>query len=74
MKTFIVEYDSSKDLRLAKLPLSVSPIGAQSDESGGSVIGITLDALVDLIYTLRENHFIQIQSLNFPNKEIFSYI
>lgn len=74
MKIFKVEYDSFKDLRLAKTPLSICPIGAHSDESGGSVTAMTLDAHVDLIYTLREDHCIQIQSPDFPDKEIFSYI
>ena len=46
---------------------------AHSDYQGGSGTGMTLAALVDLIYMLREDHSVQILSLDFPYKEIFSY-
>ena len=45
-----------------------------SDYRGGRVAGMTLATLVDLIYMLREDHSAQILSLDFPYKEIFSYI
>lgn len=35
---------------------------------------MNLAALVDLIHMLREHHSVQILSLNFPDKEIFSYV
>lgn len=47
---------------------------AHSDYQGGSVTGMTLFALVDLIYMLREDYSVQILSLDSPYKEIFSYI
>lgn len=47
---------------------------AHSDYQGGSVTGMTLVALVDLIYMLREDYSVQILSLDSPYKEIFSYI
>ena len=54
--------------------LRICPIGAYSDYWGGSGAGMTLAALVDLIYMLRDDHSVQILSLDFPYKEIFSYI
>lgn len=73
-ETCIVEYDSSNGLRSAKSPLRICPIVAHSDYQGGSVTGMTLVALVDLIYMLREDYSVQILSLDSPYKEIFSYI
>lgn len=35
---------------------------------------MTLDASVDMVCTPREDNYVQIQSLDFPSKEIFSYI
>lgn len=35
---------------------------------------MTLDASVDMVYTPREDNYVQILSLDFPYKEIFSYI
>lgn len=69
----MVECDISNDLRAVKLPLRICQIVAHSDYRGGCVAGKTLAALVDLIYMLREDHFVQILGLNFPYKEIFSY-
>lgn len=74
METIMDECDISNDLRAVKLPLRICQIAAHSDYRGGSVAGMTLAALVDLIYMLREDHSVQILSLDFPYKEIFSYI
>lgn len=68
------EYDSSNGLRAVKSPIRICQIVAHSDYRGGSVAGMTLATLVDLIYMLREDHSVQILSLDFPYKEIFSYI
>lgn len=73
METFIAEYGSSNDLRAVKSPLRICPIGAHSDYQGGRVTGMTLDASVDMVYAPREDNYVQIQSLDFPDKEIFSY-
>lgn len=56
MKIFMVEYESSNDLRAVKLPLRICQIVAHSDYRGGCVAGMALAALVDLIYMLREDH------------------
>ena len=73
METFIAEYGTSNDLRAVKSPLRICPIGAHSDYQGGRVTGMTLDASVDMVYAPREDNYVQIQSLDFPDKEIFSY-
>lgn len=73
METFIAEYGTSNDLRAVKSPLRICPIGAHSDYQGGRVTGMTLDASVDMVYAPREDTYVQIQSLDFPDKEFFSY-
>lgn len=73
VETFISEYNTSKDLRAVKSPLRICPIGAHSDYQNGRVTGMTIDASVDMIYSPREDNYVQIQSLDFPDKEIFSY-
>lgn len=74
METFMFEYDSSNGLRAVKSPIRICPIVAHSDDQGGRVTGMTMAALINLIYMLREDHSVQILSLDFPYKEIFSYI
>src|SRR5699024_8554641 len=74
METFMIEYDSSNGLRVVKPPRSIYPIFAHSDYHGERVTRATLDVSVDVIYVPREDNYVQIQSLDFPYKEIFSYI
>lgn len=71
--TFNAEYGHSDDLCAVKSPLRICPIGAHSDYQDGRVTGMTLDASVDMVYAPREDNYVQIQSLDFPDKEIFSY-
>lgn len=71
--TFNAEYGHSDDLRAVKSPLRICPIGAHSDYQGGRVTGMTIDASVDMVYAPREDNYIQIQSMDFPDKEIFSF-
>lgn len=73
METFIAEYGTSNDLRAVNSALRICPIGVHSDYQGGRVTGMTLDASADMVYAPREDYYVQIQSLDFPDKEIFSY-
>lgn len=73
MKIFIAEYGTSNDLRSVKSSLRIYPIGAHSDYQGGRVTGMTLDASVDMVYTPREDNYVQIESLDFSDKKIFPY-
>ncbi|MFW3454687.1 hypothetical protein ACN68H_06990 [Aerococcus viridans] len=70
---FIQNYGYSETLRAAEPPLRICPIGAYFDYQNGRLIGMTIDVSVDMIYSSREVNYVQIQSKDFPDKEIFSY-
>lgn len=67
------EYEKTDKLRAVRFPLRVCPIGAHHDYQNGRVTGMTFDASVDMVYAPREDNYVQIQSKEFPNKEIFSF-
>lgn len=67
------EYEKTDKLRAVRSPLRVCPIGAHSDYQNGRVTGMTFDASVDMVYAPREDNYVQIQSKDFPNKEIFLF-
>jgi len=67
---FIMEY-GDKDVRGVRSPLRVCPIGAHSDYQGGRVTGMTLDASVDMVYSPREDGYMYVRSMDFPDKEYF---
>lgn len=58
MKTFMVEYDDSNDLRLVESQSGICPIGAHSDYQSGRVTGMTLDAWVDMVDTPGEDNYV----------------
>lgn len=64
-------YFKTGDLRAIKSPLRVCPIGAHSDYQNGIVTGMTLDASVDLVYEPRNDGYVSIKSLDFPDQEYF---
>lgn len=43
------------------------------DYQVGRATGKTMNASVDMFYTPHEDNYVQIQSLDFPDKKIFSY-
>lgn len=49
IETFITEYKTSDDLRAVKSTLRICSIGAYSDYQNGQVIGITINASVDIV-------------------------
>ncbi|MFL2134409.1 galactokinase family protein [Desemzia sp. FAM 23990] len=59
------------DIRAVCSPLRICPIGAHSDFQGGRVTGMTLNASVDMVYVPREDGYIEVHSLDFPDKEYF---
>ena len=73
MDTFVAKYAQSEDIRVVKSLLRICPIGAHSNYQGGRVTGMTLDASVDMIYAPREDHYVEIQSMDFPDTELFSF-
>lgn len=75
MKTIIgdfkKEFEEESDIRAVRSPLRVCPIGAHSDYQGGFVTGMTIDASVDMVYSPREDGYVNIRSMDFPDKEYF---
>jgi len=67
---FIMEH-GDQDVRGVRSPLRVCPIGAHSDYQGGRVTGMTLDASVDMVYSPREDGYMYVRSMDFPDKEYF---
>ena len=59
------------ELKAVRSPLRVCPIGAHSDYQGGKVTGMTIDASVDMVYAPREDGYVNIKSMDFPDKEYF---
>ena len=71
VEQFKEKYSNESDIRAVKSPLRICPIGAHSDYQGGRVTGMALDASVDLIYSPRDDGYIKIESLDFPDQEYF---
>lgn len=74
MKQLIQEFKNrfeETDLRAVRSPLRICPIGSHSDFQGGRVTGMTLNASVNIVYTPREDGYIIVHSLDFPDKEYF---
>lgn len=77
MNTLIKDYqkkfqtEERSGLRAVRSPLRICPVGAHSDFQNGKVTGLTLDASVDMVYTANEEGYIQLYSLDFPDKEHF---
>ncbi|MGP6146523.1 GHMP family kinase ATP-binding protein [Jeotgalibaca sp. A122] len=70
IKKFKEIYDDS-DIRAVRSPLRICPLGAHSDHQAGRVTGMTLDSSVDMVYSPTEDGYIRVQSLDFPDKELF---
>ncbi|MFV8765449.1 galactokinase [Aerococcus urinaeequi] len=64
-------FNDNPDIKFVCSPLRVCPIGSHYDYKGGKVTGMTLDASLDMVYSPRENGYINIQSMDFPDKEYF---
>lgn len=71
----LVEYFKEKysdtDIRAVRSPLRICPLGAHSDHQGGRVTGMTLNASVDMIYSPTEDGYVRVESMDFPDKELF---
>lgn len=65
------KYFDDQEIYGVKSPLRICPIGAHSDYQDGLVTGFTLDASVDMIYSPREDGYINIRSMDFPDREYF---
>ncbi|MGP6146552.1 GHMP family kinase ATP-binding protein [Jeotgalibaca sp. A122] len=59
------------DIRAVRSPLRICPLGAHSDHQGGRVTGMTLNASVDMVYSPSEDGYVRVQSMDFPDKELF---
>lgn len=71
IRNFLESFLEENDLRAVRSPLRICPIGAHSDYQGGKVTGLTIDASVDMVYAPRGDGYINIKSLDFPDKEYF---
>lgn len=75
MKTITTQFKKvfpeARNLRAVRSPLRVCPIGAHSDFQGGKVTGMTIDASVNMVFAPREDGYINIKSMDFPDKEYF---
>ncbi|AZP04914.1 GHMP family kinase ATP-binding protein [Jeotgalibaca ciconiae] len=71
----LVEYFKEKysdtDIRAVRSPLRICPLGAHSDHQGGRVTGMTLNASVDMVYSPTEDGYVRVESMDFPDKELF---
>lgn len=65
------EYYNDTKIFGVKSPLRICPIGAHSDYQDGIVTGLTIDASVDMVYAPRKDGYINIRSLDFPDREYF---
>jgi galactokinase/galacturonokinase len=61
----------NEDYRAVRSPLRICPLGAHSDHQGGRVTGMTLNASVDMVYAPTEDGYVRIESMDFPDKELF---
>ncbi|AMB99066.1 hypothetical protein AWM75_03195 [Aerococcus urinaehominis] len=61
----------SDDIRAVRSPLRIAPIGAHSDFQNGRALGLTINASVDMVYAPSDDGYIQVNSMDFPDKEYF---
>lgn len=61
----------NEQMRVIHSPLRICPLGAHVDHQHGLVTGMALDVSIDLGYTSVENGYVHIQSMDFPDQEIF---
>src|SRR5690554_5658713 len=59
------------ELKIAKSPLRICPLGAHVDHQEGLVTGMALDSSVDMVYAPADDGYIRVQSLDFPDEEYF---
>lgn len=71
IKEFQMKYKITKDIRAVKSPLRICPLGAHIDHQDGMVTGMALDSSVNMVYSPSNDGYIQIQSMDFPDKEYF---
>lgn len=68
---FHIVYGEIKDIRSVISPLRICPLGAHIDHQDGIVTGMALDSSVNMVYTPTNDGYIQVQSMDFPDKEYF---
>ncbi|MBP8782180.1 MAG: galactokinase, partial [Paludibacteraceae bacterium] len=52
-------------------PLRICPLGAHVDHQHGLVTGMTLQASINMAYSCNKDGYVQVQSLDFPDKDFF---
>lgn len=65
------KYKNSDNIKIAKSPLRICPLGAHVDHQEGLVTGMALDSSVDMVFTHNDDGYIRVQSLDFPDEEYF---
>ncbi|QTL99717.1 hypothetical protein GM661_18035 [Iocasia frigidifontis] len=63
--------DNVGDIKLARSPLRICPLGAHVDHQEGLVTGMALDSSVDMVFAANDDGYIRVQSLDFPDEEYF---
>jgi len=63
---------ADRDIQIVYAPLRISPLGAHVDHQDGLVTGMTLDRVIWLAFTPRNDRRVCIESLNFPNRVEFA--
>ena len=71
IKKFNEVYRDVQDIRSVVSPLRICPLGAHIDHQDGIVTGMALDSSVNMVYAPSTDGYIQIQSMDFPDKEYF---
>ena len=62
---------NDSDIKIAKSPLRICPLGAHVDHQEGLVTGMALDSSVNMVFAPNDDGYIRVQSLDFPDKEYF---
>lgn len=63
--------DNDGNIKIAKSPLRICPLGAHVDHQEGLVTGMALDSSVDMVFAPNNDGYIRVQSLDFPDEEYF---
>ncbi len=71
LKSVLKEKYGGEDIRGVISPLRICPLGAHVDHQGGLVTGVALNSSVNIVYSPREDGYIRIQSMDFPDEEHF---
>ena len=71
VKVFQSKYPDALEVNKTYVPYRVCPIGAHSDHQHGKILGFAIDKGVNLVYSIRDDSLVVLDSLDFSGSTVF---